>query len=89
MNLNLAKCSDRELAQVCAAVGLAQNLGALKALATEGIQRGHMSLHARSVALAVGAAEDEVAALAQALVDRGEVKAELARSLLAQMRLDR
>ena len=44
-----------ELAQVIVAVGLAQNLGAVRALATEGIQRGHMTLHARNVAIAAGA----------------------------------
>src|SRR5699024_3878326 len=50
--LNVA--SAQELAQVIVAVGLAQNLGALKALATEGIQKGHMALHSRSVAIAAG-----------------------------------
>lgn len=57
--------SAKELAGVIAAVGLAQNLAALKALATEGIQRGHMSLHARQVAMAAGAqgeAADRIAA---------------------------
>ena len=78
--------SARELAQVCAAVGLAQNLGALKALATEGIQRGHMSLHSRSVALSVGAEAHEVDDLAQALVDLGQVKADVATDLLKTMR---
>ena len=78
----------RELAQVCAAVGLAQNLGALKALATEGIQRGHMSLHARSVSLVVGAREDEVNALADALILQGQVKLDVAQKLLTQMRQD-
>ena len=78
--------SAQELAQVCAAVGLAQNLGALKALATEGIQRGHMSLHSRSVALSVGAKAHEVDDLAQALVDSGQVKADVASDLLKKMR---
>ncbi len=82
LNVNHA----RELAQVCAAVGLAQNIGALKALATEGIQRGHMSLHSRSVALAVGAEAHEVDALAQALVNSGQVKADVATKLLKSMR---
>ncbi len=49
-----------ELAEVCAAVGLAQNLAALRALATEGIQRGHMSLHARQVAIAAGAQGEQI-----------------------------
>ena len=79
----------RELAQVCAAVGLAQNLGALKALATEGIQRGHMSLHARSVSLAVGAREDEVNDLADALIARGQVKLDVAKDLLSELRSER
>ena len=48
----------RDLAEVIASVGLAQNLGALRALAAEGIQRGHMSLHARNVAISVGAKGD-------------------------------
>jgi hydroxymethylglutaryl-CoA reductase len=49
--------SAGELAQVMACVGLAQNLAAIRALATHGIQKGHMRLHARQVALAAGAAE--------------------------------
>jgi hydroxymethylglutaryl-CoA reductase len=66
----LGRFADRaeRLAGVLAAVGLAQNCGALKALATEGIQRGHMSLHARQVALAVGATGDEVDRVAAILV---------------------
>jgi hydroxymethylglutaryl-CoA reductase len=56
--------SAGELAEVMAAVGLAQNLAAIKALATVGIQQGHMRLHARQVALAAGAHEAEVQAIA-------------------------
>lgn len=78
--------SAQELAQVCAAVGLAQNLGALKALATEGIQRGHMSLHARSVALSVGAEGDEVDQVAAALIEQNQVKHDLALGILEQLR---
>ncbi|MCB9545150.1 MAG: hydroxymethylglutaryl-CoA reductase, degradative [Myxococcales bacterium] len=77
--------SARELAGVMAAVGLAQNLGALKALATEGIQRGHMSLHARQVALAVGAEGELVDHVARILIERGEIKAETARLILAEL----
>ena len=76
----------KELAQVCAAVGLAQNIGALKALATEGIQRGHMSLHARSVALSVGAEHNEVEDLAKALVKNGNIKYDIAENLLKTIR---
>ncbi len=75
-----------ELARVIAAVGLAQNLGALKALATEGIQRGHMSLHARSVAVTAGATDAEVDACVEALVECGEIKVDRAREILDEMR---
>jgi degradative hydroxymethylglutaryl-CoA reductase len=75
-----------ELGQVMAAVGLASNLAALRALATEGIQRGHMSLHARSVALSAGAAGPEVVELANRLIADGEIKADRAAELLEKMR---
>lgn len=74
------------LAGVLAAVGLAQNLGALKALATEGIQRGHMSLHARQVALAVGAKGREVDDVARILVAEDEIRHARAAEVLAQLR---
>ncbi len=76
--------SARELAMVMASVGLAQNMGALKALATEGIQRGHMSLHARQVALAAGAEGTQIDAIAQRLVAGGRIKLDAAQALLAQ-----
>ncbi len=72
----------RELAAILAAVGLAQNFGALRALATDGIQRGHMARHARAVAIAAGAPPARVEAIAAALIRTGEVKVERARSLL-------
>jgi hydroxymethylglutaryl-CoA reductase len=75
-----------ELAEVMGAVGLAQNLGALKALATEGIQRGHMSLHARSVAATAGASADEMEALVEQLIDSGDIKVSTASRFLADMR---
>ena len=78
--------SAAELGVIMAAVGLAQNMGALRALATEGIQRGHMSLHARSVALAAGALGDQVDHIADALVKRGEVKLHAAQALLEKLR---
>jgi hydroxymethylglutaryl-CoA reductase len=77
-----------ELAEVIGAVGLAQNMAAIKALATEGIQRGHMSLHARSVAATAGARESEVPAVVEALVEGGEIKVSVAREILAQLRAD-
>ncbi|MCA9540564.1 MAG: hydroxymethylglutaryl-CoA reductase, degradative [Myxococcales bacterium] len=75
----------RELAMVMAAVGLAQNFGALKALASEGIQRGHMSLHARQVALAAGAEGEWVDRVAEALVLGGEIGEAAARRALAHL----
>ena len=78
--------SGHELGQVIAAAGLASNLAACRALATEGIQRGHMSLHARSIALGAGASGAEVERLAAALVADGEIKAERATVLLAELR---
>jgi hydroxymethylglutaryl-CoA reductase len=74
-----------ELAQVIAAVGLAQNLGAIKALSTVGIQRGHMRLHARQVAMAAGASEDQVQRLADQLVAEKQINTERAKQLLAEM----
>ncbi len=76
----------KQLGLVIACVGLASNLAALRALATEGIQRGHMGLHARSIAAAAGATGDEVAQLARQLIESGEIKLERARALLATIR---
>ncbi len=78
--------SARELAGVMAAVGLAQNLAALWALATEGIQRGHMALHARQVALAAGAVGEEVAAVVDGLVGSGQIRSSQAEKLLREIR---
>jgi degradative hydroxymethylglutaryl-CoA reductase len=85
--LEILDCrSGAELGQVIAAVGLASNLAALRALATEGIQRGHMSLHARSVALAAGAVGPELEQLSSLLIQDGEIKAERAVELLQTLR---
>jgi hydroxymethylglutaryl-CoA reductase len=73
----------QELAGIMAAVGLAQNLAALRALATEGIQRGHMSRHARAVATAAGAPPEHVERIARALIEAGDIKVERARTILA------
>jgi hydroxymethylglutaryl-CoA reductase len=82
----LGVSSARQLSEVMAAVGLAQNLAAIRALATEGIQRGHMSLHARKVAIAAGAAGADVDWVAAQLVAEGQVRVERARELLQQTR---
>lgn len=82
----LGQPSGVELGLIMAAAGLASNLAALRALATEGIQRGHMSLHARSVAVAAGARGAEVELLAKMMIDVGEIKPERAEALLGQLR---
>ena len=71
-----------ELGQVIAAVGLAQNMAALRALATEGIQRGHMALHARNIAIAAGAEGEQIAAIALRLVQGGDISVDAAKQLL-------
>jgi hydroxymethylglutaryl-CoA reductase len=76
--------SASELAEVIVSVGLAQNLAALRALATEGIQRGHMSLHARQVAMAAGASGDQIGPLAQRLVAEGTVRIDQAERILKE-----
>lgn len=75
-----------ELAEIVVSVGLAQNLAALRALATEGIQRGHMGLHARQVALAAGAAGDEVEKLAQQMVKENSIRSDRAAQILSEWR---
>lgn len=76
--------SAKELAQVVVAVGLAQNMGALKALATEGIQRGHMELHSRSVAMAAGATGELVDIIAKKLVEANEIRVGYAKKLMKE-----
>ena len=78
--------SAAELGRVMAAVGLAQNLAALKALGTEGIQRGHMALHARTVAIGAGAAGDELDACVSQLVESSEVRVDRAAEILEKLR---
>ena len=74
--------SARHLAEIVVSVGLAQNLAALRALATEGIQRGHMGLHARQVAIAAGATGDLVERVAQRLIHDGVIRIDRAQALL-------
>lgn len=74
--------SASELAQIMAAVGLAQNLAAIKALATTGIQKGHMRLHARQVAMAAGASGEQVQKIADQLVAERKINTERAQELL-------
>jgi hydroxymethylglutaryl-CoA reductase len=76
----------QELAEVLAAVGLGQNLAALRALAMEGIQKGHMRLHARQVAIAAGAGPQEVAPVVESMVHEGVIRSDRAQQLLAELR---
>ncbi len=78
-----------ELAEIITAVGLAQNFGAVRALATEGIQRGHMSLHARNIATTAGATAGEVRAVVARLIAEKKVRVDYAEEVLADLRADR
>ena len=82
--LGINKAED--LARVMAAVGLVQNYGALKALATTGIQKGHMALHSKNVAMMAGAVGDEVDLLAKRLVEIGKIRSDAAKEELRKIR---
>jgi len=75
----------QKLAGIMAAVGLAQNMAALRALGTVGIQKGHMALHARNLAVSAGAKGNHVEAVARALIAAGEIKLHRAQEILAKM----
>lgn len=75
-----------KLSSITAAVGLAQNFAALRALATTGIQKGHMALHAKNIALMAGAHDSEVDAVARELVDAGTVRMDVAEAILTRLR---
>ena len=75
-----------ELGEIMAAVGLAQNFAALRALATEGIQRGHMKLHAKNIALAAGATGDLIEKVAAQMVKEGKVRQDRAEEILRELK---
>jgi len=77
--------SANELAEVAASVGLAQNFAALRALATEGIQKGHMKLHARNIAIMAGASGDTVDLVADEMIKTGKIRIDIAKSILEKM----
>ncbi|MEX2497338.1 MAG: hydroxymethylglutaryl-CoA reductase, degradative [Wenzhouxiangellaceae bacterium] len=86
MNLRLlGVTSARELAEVMGAVGLAQNFSAIRALVTEGIQQGHMTLHARSVVAAAGATPEVFETIVDRLIESGEIKVWKARELIEEV----
>ena len=78
--------SAERLSRITAAVGLTQNFAALMALATTGIQKGHMALHAKNIAIMAGAKGNEVSAVADQLVAGGQVRVDLAEDILAKLR---
>ena len=78
--------SARELAEVMAAVGLAQNLAALRALVAEGIQRGHLRLHARNVAATAGATGELIDIVARRMIEEGKVSYDRATAILKELK---
>lgn len=82
----LGVTSAQELAEVTVTVGLAQNMAALRALATEGIQRGHMALHARNIAIGAGAIGPEIDEVAKHLAENHDVRAHRAQEILEEIR---
>lgn len=78
--------SAEELARIIAAVGLAQNFSAMKALATTGIQKGHMALHAQNIAMMAGAVGEEIERVARVLVAKGTVRIDVAEAELQALR---
>ena len=76
--------SARELAEIIAAVGLAQNLAAMRALATDGIQHGHMRMHARQLAVAAGASGPMVAQVVERMIQEDQIRAERAHALVQE-----
>ena len=77
--------SANEFGEVLAAVGLAQNLGALRALSSEGIQRGHMSLHARNIAVTAGAKNDLVDKVAEQMIKERKVRVDRAKEIIEEL----
>ena len=78
--------SAKEFANVLASVGLAQNFGAIRALAMEGIQKGHMELHARNVAVSAGAKGTEIDRVAEMMVKERKIRADVAAEMLKLVR---
>jgi hydroxymethylglutaryl-CoA reductase len=77
--------SARQLSEIMAAVGLAQNLAAIRALATTGIQYGHMRMHARQLAVAAGASSEQVALVAARMIDEKNIRLERATQIVKEM----
>lgn len=82
----LGVASARQLAEIMVAVGLAQNFAAIRALATEGIQHGHMRMHARQIAVAAGATGEMVAKVVQQMIDEDNIRPERARAIVDDLK---
>ena len=76
----------RDSAEIMGAVGLAQNFAALRALATEGIQRGHMKLHARNLAVMAGATGDLIEEVARRMIEEGKISFPRAKELVEELK---
>jgi hydroxymethylglutaryl-CoA reductase len=81
MNVNEVK----EFAEILGAVGLAQNVAALRALASEGIQKGHMILHARNIAITAGAEGDQIETIALKMIEEGNISYDRAKEVLSEL----
>jgi len=75
----------REFGEVLAAVGLAQNLGALRALSHEGIQKGHMALHARNVAIAAGAKKENINLIVEKMIREQKIRGDRAKEIIKEI----
>jgi len=82
----LGVSKSQELAEVMAAVGIAQNLGALRALVQEGIQHGHMRLHARNLVVMAGAEGDLIESAVEALIESGEIRFDKAQEIVSRLK---
>ncbi|MBW4435609.1 MAG: hydroxymethylglutaryl-CoA reductase, degradative [Pleurocapsa minor GSE-CHR-MK-17-07R] len=78
--------STRQLAEICAAVGLAQNMAAIRALATDGIQSGHMRMHARQIAVAAGAEDGQIAQVVQQMISEKNIRLERAKAIVDMLK---
>ena len=76
--------SAQQLSEIAASVGLAQNLAAIRALATDGIQRGHMRMHARQLAVAAGAPDEMVTRIAETMIAENSIRLERAKTLVQE-----
>jgi hydroxymethylglutaryl-CoA reductase len=79
--------SANELAEIVVAVGLAQNMAALRALATEGIQKGHMALHARQMAMAAGAVDEQIDLVVDRMLSEGQITLARAQDILKELQV--